>query len=299
MKFGRSLIIFFAFSLSINASITQKKISLAALKSRIEDSLKTQSRIFAVAFVDLASKKNILINEHTIFHAASTMKTPVLVEVYNQVAQHKISLNDSITLKNEFTSLADGSQFTLDSVDDSEKELYTHLGEKRSLSQLLYQMITVSSNFSTNLVIEKVGATNVTETMRKLGLKDLQVLRGVEDDKAYAKGLNNITTAYDLMLLFEKIAEGKAVNPASSKEMIRILEDQKFNEIIPAQLPTNVKVAHKTGSFKGVHHDSGIVFLPNGKKYVLVILSKDLTDEESATRMMAAISGMIYRFLVQ
>ncbi|PWU04078.1 MAG: serine hydrolase [Bacteroidetes bacterium] len=299
MKSGRYLIIFFAFCLSINLSFSQEKISLADLKSRIEDSLKTQSGIFALAFKDLSSNKTIFINEHTIFHAASTMKTPVLVEVYNQVNQHKISLNDSIVLKNEFTSIADGSPFTLDSAVDSEKDLYTHLGEKRSLSQLLYQMITVSSNFSTNLVIDRVGANNVTETMRKLGLRDLQVLRGVEDNKAYAKGLNNIVTAYDLMILFEKIAKGKAVNPASSKEMIKILEDQKFNEIIPAQLPANVKVAHKTGSFKGVHHDSGIVFLPNGKKYVIVILSKDLTDEEAATRMMAGISGMIYRFVVQ
>jgi beta-lactamase class A len=76
--------------------------------------------------------------------------------------------------------------------------------------------------------------------------------------------------------------------------MIKILLDQTFNDIIPAGLPKDVKVAHKTGSITGVHHDSGIVFLPDGRKYVLVLLSKDLTDENAAVQSMAKISSMIY-----
>ena len=76
--------------------------------------------------------------------------------------------------------------------------------------------------------------------------------------------------------------------------MIRILLDQKFNEIIPAQLPQDVKVAHKTGSITGVQHDSGIVFLPDRRTYVLVLLSKNLTDPEAAVKSMATVSKMIY-----
>ena len=168
-----------------------------------------------------------------------------------------------------------------------------------TISFLLYQMIIVSSNFATNLIIEKVGAKNVLNTMRQFGAMDIQVLRGVEDNKAYEKGMNNTTTAHDLLVIFETIAKGEAVNADASQAMINILLDQRFNEIIPAGLPSNVKVAHKTGYITHVHHDSGIVFLPDGRKYVLVLLSKDWEDEKTAIKTMANISAMIYKNLVK
>jgi beta-lactamase class A len=158
-------------------------------------------------------------------------------------------------------------------------------------------MIIASSNLSTNLIIDLVDAKKVTQTMREMGAKKILILRGVEDNKAYEKGLNNTTTAYDLMLIFEKIAEGKAVDKKSSEEMIDILLKQEHNEIIPAELPANVRVAHKTGSITGVHHDSGIVILPDGRKYVLVLLSKDLEDENAAIKAMAQVSKIIYDFV--
>ena len=158
-------------------------------------------------------------------------------------------------------------------------------------------MIIRSSNLATNIVIEKLGAANVMATLRGMGLKDIQVLRGVEDNKAYQKGLNNVVSAYDLCQLFEKIASNKIVGPDACAAMIKILLDQQFNDIIPAKLPPAVKVAHKTGFITGIHHDSGIVFLPNGKKYVLVLLSKNLTDEKAGIEAMATVSELIYHFV--
>jgi beta-lactamase class A len=81
--------------------------------------------------------------------------------------------------------------------------------------------------------------------------------------------------------------------------MIRILMDQKFNEIIPARLPAEVRTAHKTGSITGVRHDSGIVMLPDGRKYVLVLLSKDLKDEAAAESALAGVSEMIYKYMMK
>ena len=276
----------------------QNSSSMEQLRRRISDTLAAQKGVFAVAFKDLSSGKELLIHEHEFFHAASTMKTPVMIEVYKQAAKGKFSLSDSIIIKNEFKSIADGSYYSLDSADDSEYETYKHIGEKKTIHDLMYEMIIVSSNFATNLIIGLVDAKNVTQTMRGLGAKDIQVLRGVEDQKAFDKGLNNTVTAYDLMLIFEKIAKGKAVNKKASATMIKILLDQKFNEIIPAKLPPDVKVAHKTGSITALQHDSGIVFLPDGRKYVLVLLSKKLEDENAAIKAMAIVSGMIYEFLV-
>ena len=276
-----------------------QSLSADACLQRIDSIFSTQQGTFALAFSDLSTGRQLLLHEHETFHAASTMKTPVLAEIYRQAALGRLQLSDSLILKNEFTSIADSSIYQLDSTDDSETALYRHTGELRTIRDLVYQMITVSSNFATNLLIQKVGAANVLSTMHDLGLDEVHVLRGVEDNKAYQKGLNNTVTAAGLMELFRLMAGKKLVNPAASEAMIRVLLDQRFNEIIPARLPAGVKVAHKTGSIKGVHHDSGIVFLPDGRKYVLVLLSRDLVDEKAAVNAMAAVSEIIYRYVTQ
>ncbi len=270
---------------------------LEALKNQIEKELGVIQGDFAVAFKDLQTGDSILINAHEPFHAASTMKTPVMIEVYKQAAQGIISLSDSIEIKNEFSSIVDGSPYSLSASDDSEQSLYLVPGKKRTLADLTYDMIIVSSNLATNIIIKMVDAKKVTQSMRDMGAKNIQVLRGVEDIKAYEKGLNNTTTAYDLMIIFEQLALGKCVSAQASSDMIRILHDQKFNEIIPALLPENVRVAHKTGSITGVQHDSGIVFLPDGRKYVLVLLSKNLEDSQAGITAMAQVSKMIYQYV--
>lgn len=275
-------------------SACQSKAPLDMLKEEVNKTLAGQEGVFAVAFKDLTSGETLMINEHEPFHAASTMKTPVLIEVYKQVAEGKHALTDSIVVKNEFKSIVDGSPFSLDIGEDSEEQLYNQIGKKRTLYDLVYDMIIVSSNLATNLVIELVDAQKVTQTMRSLGADNIQVLRGVEDQKAFDAGLNNTTTAYDLMVIFEKLALGQAVSPQADQQMIDILLDQKFNEIIPALLPTGVKVAHKTGSITGVQHDSAIVLLPDGKKYVLITLSKELKDKEKGIQAMAKVSELIY-----
>lgn len=273
-----------------------KKQTAAELKESIEKELANQSGGFAVAFKDLGSGEEILINEHTLFHAASTMKAPVMVEVYKQATAGKFSLKDSILIKNQFKSILDSSTYSLTAATDSDTLIYQHIGEKRTVYSLLYDMIIISSNLATNLIVELVDAKNVTQTMRDIGANDIQVLRGVEDNKAFEAGLNNQVTAYDLMLLYETIANEETVNPEASMAMIDILLDQRFNDIIPAKLPKQVKVAHKTGSITGVRHDSGIVFLPDGRKYILVLLSKDLKDADAGIQAMANISEMIYKY---
>lgn len=272
-------------------------MTLNKLKKDISSKLAEQPGDFAVAFKDLSTGEELLINEQTFFHAASTMKTPVMIEIYKQAAAGKFSLNDSFTIKNLFRSIVDSSAFSLNPGDDSDKDLYNHLGEKTTLYNLVYNMITKSSNLATNMVIELADARKVTQSMHELGAPHIQILRGVEDSKAFEKGLNSVTTAYDLMVIYEKLARGQAVDSASSAAMIKILEDQQFNEVIPARLPKNVKVAHKTGNISHVEHDSGIVFLPDGRKYVLVLLSKNLQNEDKAKKAMAEVSEMIYKYV--
>jgi len=272
------------------------KPTLQDVKEEIVNTLNKQTGVFAVAFKDLTTGEEILINEHQLFHAASTMKAPVMVEVYKQAIAGKFSLKDSLLIKNDFKSIVDSSLYSLSANDDSDTLIYKHIGEKRTVYSLVYDMIIISSNLATNLIVELVDAKNVTQTMRDMGANDIQVLRGVEDTKAFNAGLSNQVTAYDLMLLYENIANEEIVNAEASMAMIDILLDQRFNEIIPAQLPKEVKVAHKTGSITGVRHDSGIVFLPDGRKYVLVLLSKELNDADAGIQAMADVSKLIYTY---
>lgn len=284
---------------TINSSYSQAPTPAAMqLLKDIQNELGKQKGVFAFAFTNLQTKEKIVWNEGETFHAASTMKTPVMIEIFKQVAAGKYSLSDKVTIKNEFRSIVDSSIYNLNPADDSQQDLYKLVGTQLPLSELVYQMIIMSSNLATNILMEMVDGKKVTQTMRELGAKDIMVLRGVEDQKAYDKGLSNTTTAYDLMVIFNQMAEGKIINQKACDEMIRILLDQKHNTMIPALLPKEVKVAHKTGTITGVHHDSGIVFLPDGRKYTLVILSKKMENEPAATAAMARVSEMIYQYVV-
>jgi len=272
--------------------------ALEALKNEIQQEFNTVEGDFGLAFKYLEDEHHsVYINERETFHAASTMKTPVMIEVYKQSEAGKFNMSDSILVHNEFKSIIDGSPYSMQLGVDSEEELYHQIGKKATIYDIVYPMITRSSNLATNIVIDLVGAENTTNTMRDLGAKDIQVLRGVEDQKAFDAGKSNTTTAYDLMVIMEAIAKEKAVSEKADKEMFQILADQYFRDLIPADLPDNVTVANKSGFISGVQHDSGIVRLPDGRQYVLVILSKNLKDVEQGKKVSARVSRKIYDYV--
>ncbi|MGE5350456.1 MAG: serine hydrolase, partial [Acidobacteriota bacterium] len=276
-----------------------KDLKLEELKNRIGAEFSKVKGDFALAFKDVQNPETtILINADEVFHAASTMKTPVMIEVFRQAAMGNFSLDDSIVVKNEFKSIVDGSTFSMAIDRDGGEGLYDYINKKRTIRQLVFEMITVSSNLATNILIDLVKAENAQNTMLSIGAKSIKVLRGVEDMKAFDKGLNNTTTARDLMIIFDQIAKGSVVSKEACREMTDILISQKFQEVIPAKLPKGVKVAHKTGSVDGIKHDSGFVILPDGRKYVLVLLSKNHTDMAQATEMLSNVSKIVYDFFV-
>jgi beta-lactamase class A len=220
------------------------------------------------------------------------MKVPVMIELFHQVQEGKLHLDDTITIHNEFHSIVDGSPFKLDPAVDSEAELYKADGQLRTVAQLCDLMITVSSNLATNLIIEKLGVENIRNSVQRLHADGMHVLRGVEDQKAYDKGLNNTTTARGLQILMTAIAENKAVDAGASQQMVEILERQKFNEGIPAGLPPGTRVAHKTGEITKIHHDAAIVYAP--RPFVLVILVRGIEDIKQSSALMADITRTLY-----
>jgi beta-lactamase class A len=287
---------FAALLLLISVMTGQSSNNVPVLDAKIDSVIAAYPGSYAVACVDLTSSFRYFRNEHASFHAASTMKTPVMIEVLKQAEQGKFSLIDSIIVKNSFKSIIDGSEYSLDLSDDSDDGLYRTIGKKSTIRELVFKMITVSSNLATNILIELVGPENVMRTINAMGLKDIKVLRGVEDGKAFRAGKNNTTTAFDLAVIFESIARGTVVSRSACDSMITILRAQQFKDMIPAKLPPDVIVAHKTGSITNVQHDSGIIALPNGRSYVLVILSANLRSNADGIAGVAEISKLIYEF---
>jgi beta-lactamase class A len=248
----------------------------------------------AVAFHDLATGEEMLIQPDVTFHAASTIKVPIMMEVFRQAEEKALSLDDRIAVRNKFTSIVDGSEFALKAEDDSETTLYKRLGERLTMSELLRLMITESSNIATNMVVERVTAARASDLMRNLGAGDVHVLRGVEDNKAYARGLNNTTTARGMTRVLARLAERRVVSAKASEDMLTILRGQKFNEGIPAGLPHGTSVAHKTGAFGNVYHDVAIVEPNERKSFVLVVLTRGIDKETRAHKLVADIARRVY-----
>ncbi len=251
--------------------------------------------VVGVAFRDLASGDELFVNADESFHAASTMKVPVMIESFRQIDAGRLRLDQGILLVNQFGSIVDGSPYSLDPADDSDSALYARVGERVSVRELVDRMITRSSNLATNAVIAVVGAGRANATAHALGARRMNVLRGVEDTKAYEAGRNNTTTARDLAALLAALERGDAASPASTDSMRSILLRQEFNDRIPAGLPPGTRVAHKTGEITAVAHDAAIVY-PSGQRapYVLVVLTRGIRDTKVSAALAADISRLIY-----
>jgi len=272
---------------------------LAPPQKTLEDQLRaiiaTSKAEVAVAVRTLDGRTEVLIDPDKPFHAASTMKVPVMIELFRQQAAGKLSLDSSMPIRNEFHSIVDGSIYALSEGDDADKAVYAAVGKAMTLRELCDAMITVSSNFAANLLIEKLGVENIRATVARLGADGMNVLRGVEDQKAFDKGLNNSTTARGLLVLFDKLAHGAAVDASADATMVDILKRQAFNDAIPAGLPPRTPVAHKTGNITRINHDAGIVFA--ARPYVVVLLVRGIQDQKESAALMASLSRTIYASL--
>jgi len=250
----------------------------------------------SVWFVDLARHDTLALDPDVSFHAASTMKVPVMIELFRRVDARTLALGSTLKLDNTFASIVDGSPYTLDAGSDSDSLLYTKVGTPVSLQELNDRMITRSSNLATNAIIQLLDPKVVNATAHALGASRIEVRRGVEDGKAFQAGLNNTTTARDLGVLLSGIERGSVASRASCDAMKDVLMRQEFNDEIPAGLPPGTPVAHKTGWITGTLHDAAVVYPKGRGPYVLVVLTRKIAEEKVAQRLIADLSREVYAF---
>jgi beta-lactamase class A len=247
-----------------------------------------------LAYIDLGSGDTLFLNADTSFHAASTMKVPVMIELFRRASMSSFAMDQQLMIVNQFASIVDGSAYALDPKSDRDTTLYQHIGGRVRVDTLLRLMITRSSNLATNALIALVGASEVNRTMRVLGAQRIQVLRGVEDGKAFDRDLVNTTTARDLATILKAIEEGTAGSSEATAQMRQILLAQEFNDRIPAGLPPGIRVAHKTGEITAHSHDAAIVYPRGRKPYVLVVLTRGIQDPTRSSKLIADISSIVY-----
>lgn len=271
------------------------------LQTKIENIEKESgAKAIAVALHDAETGLELHYKADRWFHAASTIKVPILLGVFAAIDRGELLPHSRVHVRNRFLSVIENVPFRVESGRDANSAVHNAIGKMMRVDELAYHMITTSSNLATNLLLGVMGTDAVNRTLKELDVDDgIDLKRGVEDELAFDKGINNMVTADGLLRILVLLSEGKAFSPALSRRMMDILHGQEFNQGIPALLPKEARVAHKTGEISTIAHDAGVVYLPKRKPYVLVVLTEWDPEGTGRSRTIAAISHTIYEFLTQ
>ena len=251
----------------------------------------------AVAAYDFEHHTAWGVNSDRWFHAASTIKVPVLLGVFDAIEQGRFEPYSRVHVRNRFLSVTDGTPFRVQSNRDANAEVHAALGRTMMIQELAEHMIVTSSNLATNLLIDIVGLEPIQRTLERLHLRGIDLQRGVEDEAAWEAGINNRVTAEGLAFSLRLIEERKAISERASDLMLEILHKQRFRSGIPAGLPEEARVANKTGEMSTVAHDAGIVYLDGRAPYVVVILTEWENGGERRQAAIARVSRAIYDYM--
>jgi beta-lactamase class A len=251
----------------------------------------------AVAAYDFEHRISWTLDSERWFHAASTIKVPVLLGVFDAIESGRFELHSRLHVRNRFVSVADGQPFRVESGRDANAVVHAARGSTMTVRELAVHMIVTSSNLATNLLLELVGLEETRTTLQRLGLGGIDLQRGVEDEEAWRAGINNRMTAAGMARALRLIEERNAISTPASEAMLEILHQQRFRSGIPAGLPDAARVANKTGEMSTVAHDGGIVYLDDRKPYVVVILTEWEAGVGARQKTIARISRAIYEFM--
>lgn len=292
------------------------------LRAHLQEMADAFPGTMGLAVYDIGASKMVLINGDRLFPMASAYKIPILVEVFRQAEAGKFSLDDRVELTADDRTLGSG--------------ILTMMapGLKPTIRDLATLMIILSDNQATDILLKKVGAENVTATMRKLGLNNIRVDRttfemirdyialiddGARDkskqqlmtrprldtttpervaraDAEFAKIMKDVASPHDMARLLEMIVRGKAASEQSCQQMMTILNRQQFNQRLPRYLPENTGFAHKTGTIGSTTNDAGVMFV-RGNAIALVVFTVDRrAGRGEIEEQMGRLARVVYDF---
>ena len=223
--------------------------------------------------------KPIVLNSHKMA-SASLIKIPIMIEAFNQKNQGKLDFDELVIIRHAKT-VEGGSVYNLPD------------GSILSIGQIVDLMIVQSDNTSANILIDRLGMDNVNKMITSLGCKETILQRKMMDFEAVKRGRQNYTSVTDIANLLGKLYASKCLDPESDKAMLEIMQRQEDNTVISAQLPHQLKIAHKTGQLDGMYYDCGIVY-GTSHDYIICMMAENVKDEPRVMYDMSSLSLTIY-----
>jgi beta-lactamase class A len=233
------------------------------LARRFEAVIEDFDGLMGISVKDLASGEEFHLNEDVVFPVASSIKIPILVELFNKARTGNIDLDRKVIIRDGDKVKGSG---VLKEMGDGTVTLTT-----RDLATL---MIMVSDNTATNMLIDAVGMDDVNAMLRGLGLEETRLRRKMQDHRAISEGKDNFSTPYEFARLMKRLHGHEGIDPWVCEQALSVLKKPKATPISHA-LPYEIEVADKDGDMPGVRCDVGVVYLP-GRPYVLSIMTKDV-----------------------
>jgi len=213
------------------------------------------------------------------FGAASTMKIPLMTEIFRQIDRGERALSDEYVLAAEDIAIGSGVM------------LHLHHGITLTLNDLIYLMISISDNSATNILIDMAGMGAVNETMQSLGMTNSNLGRKMQGRPAGPDQQENWATPNDYVKAVKALLDGTAASADSCAKMIAMLEKQQNTHRISRYLPESkdIRWGSKTGSVKGVTNDVGFITTPVGTM-ILAVYCEALPDQHVGEKVIGDIS---------
>jgi beta-lactamase class A len=258
-------------------------------KNVLEDKMKEIKRYldkcigeYSFYFEDILSGYTYSFNEKNVMPSASLIKLPIAVALMKEVEIGNILLKQNVEiLKDE---MVDGSGI----IHEFNQRMY-------SLNELLIVMLIQSDNTAANKLIDLLGMNKINEYARAMGLKNTILKRKMMDFNARERGLENITTAYDISSIFKVLHNGTYLNCENSKFLLDILRRQQIRDKIPFYMPMREwpNIANKTGTLEGIENDSALITISKGN-FVFTVMSKSLPNNVYGVVTISRVGKMMW-----
>ena len=254
---------------------------MIALKSQIQTlAAKYDYLSPGMFFMEVETGNYLDINGEKSFSAASTIKLPILMALFQAVDAGKVRMDETLTVRRDLITGGSG-------------ELQNSPGAKLSVLQTATKMIAISDNTGTNMIIDRLGGKAVlNRQFKNWGLRKTVINRLLGDFQG-----TNTTSPADLVRLSALLAKHQLITEASRSKVLDILNQTENRKLLPVGLGKGAAIAHKTGTLGRLIGDAGIIEMPNGKLYLAGIFVKRSFNDLRARDFIQAVSRLTYKYI--
>ncbi len=251
--------------------------NLDPLANAVQNALKGTEGTYGIVIKNLKTGESYVANEHKVFETGSLYKIWIMATAFGQIQNN--TLKEDERLSEQVNILNDKFNIASEEAEMTEGEITL------TVKQALEQMITISHNYASLLLIERIKHSSVKAFLTQNSFNESSL------------GEPPHTTPSDIASFFEKLYKGELANKEYTNRMLNLLKEQKLNDKLPKYLSGDTALSHKTGEIGFYTHDAGIVYSPNGD-YLIIILSESASPAAAQERI-ATVSKAVYDYFIK